>query len=176
MILSCSNIHKAFLDKVIIDNASFFIEDREKAAIVGINGAGKSTLLKILIGEMSADDGQVILSKGKTMGYLAQHQDINDVHSIYDALMDVKKDVLALEEKIRRLEQDYYEGLHEKFRLLLREDAAKGLLIKLLEEPEVARALERLALRRAMEKLCWRDRCRLWLVSVCNLCRLLLWL
>ena len=65
MILSCSNIHKAFLDKVIIDNASFFIEDREKAAIVGINGAGKSTLLKILIGEMSADDGQVILSKGK---------------------------------------------------------------------------------------------------------------
>ncbi len=105
MILSCSNIHKAFLDKVIIDNASFFIEDREKVAIVGINGAGKSTLLKILIGEMSADDGQVILSKGKTMGYLAQHQDINDIHSIYDALMDVKKDVLALEEKIRRLEQ-----------------------------------------------------------------------
>ncbi|MBR6528289.1 MAG: ABC-F family ATP-binding cassette domain-containing protein, partial [Lachnospiraceae bacterium] len=105
MILSCSNIHKAFLDKVIIDNASFFIEDREKAAIVGINGAGKSTLLKILIGAMNADDGQVILSKGKTMGYLAQHQDINDVHSIYDALMDVKKDVLALEEKIRRLEQ-----------------------------------------------------------------------
>ena len=69
----------------------------------------------------------------------------------------------AAEEKIRRLEQDYYEGLHEKFRLLLREDAAKGLLIKLLEEPEVAKALERLALRRAMEKLSWRDRCRLWL-------------
>ncbi len=105
MILSCSNIHKAFLDKTIIENASFFIEDREKAAIVGINGAGKSTLLKILIGEMSADDGQVILAKGKTMGYLAQHQDIRDTHSIYDALMEVKKDVLALEEKIRRLEQ-----------------------------------------------------------------------
>ena len=105
MILSCNNIHKAFLDKTIIENANFFIEDREKAAIVGINGAGKSTLLKILIGELSADDGQVILAKGKTMGYLAQHQDIQDSHSIYDALMEVKKDVLALEEKIRRLEQ-----------------------------------------------------------------------
>ena len=74
MILSCNNIHKAFLDKTIIENANFFIEDREKAAIVGINGAGKSTLLKILIGELSADDGQVILSKGKTMGYLAHER------------------------------------------------------------------------------------------------------
>jgi ATP-binding cassette subfamily F protein 3 len=72
---------------------------------VGINGAGKSTLLKIIMGLMPADDGQVILSKGKTMGYLAQHQDIQDSHSIYEALMEVKKDVLLLEEKIRSLEQ-----------------------------------------------------------------------
>lgn len=48
-------------------NASFHIEEREKAALVGINGAGKSTLLKIIIGEMRADEGEVILSKGKTM-------------------------------------------------------------------------------------------------------------
>ncbi len=119
MILSCSNIHKAFLDKVIIDNASFFIEDREKAAIVGINGAGKSTLLKILIGEMSADDGQVVLSKGKTMGYLAQHQDINDTHSIYDALMEVKKEVLALEEKIRRLEQQMPHAIGDELEAMM---------------------------------------------------------
>ncbi len=106
MILSCNTISKAFLDKTILDNVSFFIEDREKAAIVGINGAGKSTLLKIITGDLAADEGQVILSKGKTMGYLAQHQDIQDSHSIYDALMEVKQEVLALEEKIRRLEQE----------------------------------------------------------------------
>lgn len=104
MILSCNNISKAFLDKDILCNGSFFIEDREKAAIVGINGAGKSTLLKIITGALPADEGQVVLAKGKTMGYLAQHQDINDSHSIYEALMEVKKDVLALEEKLRFLE------------------------------------------------------------------------
>ena len=105
MILSCHNISKAFSDKEIICQAGFFLEEREKAAIVGINGAGKSTLLKIITGDLPADDGQVILSKGKTMGYLAQHQDIQDEHSIYEALLEVKKDVLALEQKIRSLEE-----------------------------------------------------------------------
>jgi ATP-binding cassette subfamily F protein 3 len=105
MILSCNNISKSFVEKEVLHNVNFYIEDREKAAIVGINGAGKSTLLKIIMGLMPADDGQVILSKGKTMGYLAQHQDIQDSHSIYEALMEVKKDVLLLEEKIRSLEQ-----------------------------------------------------------------------
>ena len=74
MILACQNISKAFGTTEIIKNASFHIEEREKAALVGINGAGKSALLKIIIGEMRADEGEVILSKGKTMGYLAQHQ------------------------------------------------------------------------------------------------------
>ena len=57
MILACQNINKAFGTDVILKNASFHIEDREKAAVVGINGAGKSTLLKIIIGEMEADSG-----------------------------------------------------------------------------------------------------------------------
>lgn len=104
MILSCSHISKAFLDKDVLCDANFFIEEREKAAIVGINGAGKSTLLKIITGNLAADEGQVTLSRGKTMGYLAQHQDIQDHHSIYEALLEVKRDVLALEEKIRALE------------------------------------------------------------------------
>ena len=54
MILACQNISKAFGTTEIIKNASFHIEEREKAALVGINGAGKSTLLKIIIGEMMA--------------------------------------------------------------------------------------------------------------------------
>ena len=75
MILACQNINKAFGTDVILKNASFHMEDREKSAGVGINGAGKSTLLKIIIGEMEADSGEVVLAKGKTIGYLAQHQD-----------------------------------------------------------------------------------------------------
>ena len=55
MILACQNIHKSFGTDVILKDASFHIEDHEKAAIVGINGAGKSTLLKIIIHELEPD-------------------------------------------------------------------------------------------------------------------------
>ena len=106
MILACQNIQKAFGTEVILKNASFHIEDREKAAIVGINGAGKSTLLKIIIHEMDADSGEVILAKGKTLGYLAQHQDLNSSRTIYEELLEVKRDVIDLEARIRTLEQE----------------------------------------------------------------------
>ena len=104
MILACQNINKAFGTDVILKNASFHIEDREKAAVVGINGAGKSTLLKIIIGEMEADSGEVILSKGRTIGYLAQHQDLNSDHTIYQELLTVKQEVIDLEARIRDIE------------------------------------------------------------------------
>ena len=67
MILACQNISKAFGANEILKQASFHIEEHEKAAIVGINGAGKSTLLKIIVGEMAADEGEVILARGKTL-------------------------------------------------------------------------------------------------------------
>ncbi len=104
MILTCSHVSKAFGTDVIIEDISFHIEDQEKAAIVGINGAGKSTLLKVIVGELTADEGSVVLSKGKTMGYLAQHQDLTSHKSIFEELLEVKRDVLLMEERIRTLE------------------------------------------------------------------------
>ena len=104
MILACQNICKAFGDNEVLKNASFHIEEREKAAIVGINGAGKSTLLKIIIGEMAADDGQTVINKGATIGYLAQHQEMQSGNTIFDELLTVKQDVLDLEARIRSME------------------------------------------------------------------------
>ena len=104
MILSCQNISKAFSDQQVLCNVSFHIEDYDKAAIVGINGAGKTTLLKIIVGEQSADNGIVTLSKGKTLGYLAQNQDVSSQNTIYDELLSVKADVIEMERKIRELE------------------------------------------------------------------------
>ncbi|MFT4007289.1 MAG: ABC-F family ATP-binding cassette domain-containing protein, partial [Lacrimispora sp.] len=106
MILSCSNISKAFGSNEVIKHASFHIEDHEKAAIVGINGAGKSTLLKIIVGEMPADDGEVVISKGKTMGYLAQHQDLSGDRTIYEEVLEIKRPLIEMEAKIRKLEMD----------------------------------------------------------------------
>lgn len=104
MILSCQNISKSFSEKQILNQASFHIEDYEKAAIIGINGAGKTTLLKMIVGELQPDEGLVVLSKNKTMGYLAQHQSIDSEISIYEELLTVKKEIIELEEKIRETE------------------------------------------------------------------------
>ena len=106
MILSCQNISKAFVENQVLKNVSFHIEDHEKAAIVGINGAGKTTLLRIIVGEMTPDDGQVVLARDKTLGYLAQNSTVDTSHTIYEELLSVKADLLRLEEKIRECENN----------------------------------------------------------------------
>lgn len=104
MILSCQNIEKSFNEKSILKDVSFHIEDYDKAAIVGINGAGKTTLLRIIIGELPADSGIVTLAKGRTLGYLAQNQNVNSENTIYDELLSVKADIIALEKQMREME------------------------------------------------------------------------
>lgn len=119
MILSCNNITKTFGTDTILSDCSFHIEEREKAAIVGPNGAGKSTLLKIIMGRLPADDGTVTISKDKTLGYLAQHQNLSSGGTIYDELLSVKKDIIALEEKIRETEQQMKNATGEQLDTLL---------------------------------------------------------
>ena len=106
MILACQSIHKAFGEETILSDISFHIEEKEKAAIVGNNGVGKSTLLKIIVGELTADSGEVVMAKGKTLGYLAQHQELISGRSIYEELLSVKQDILDMEQRIRQIEVD----------------------------------------------------------------------
>lgn len=106
MILACQSIHKAFGEETILSDISFHIEEKEKAAIVGNNGVGKSTLLKIIVGELTADSGEVVMAKGKTLGYLAQHQELISGRSIYEELLSVKQDILDMEQRIRQTEID----------------------------------------------------------------------
>ena len=124
MILACQNITKAFGTNEILNNASFHIEEREKAALVGINGAGKSTLLKIIVGELIADSGEVILSKGKALGYLAQHQDLTGDLTIYQEVLQAKQYLIDMENRLRDLEQEmkYEQGeqLEEKMAVYTR--------------------------------------------------------
>ena len=112
MILSVSNIHKSFSEKKILENISFHLEDYDKAALVGINGVGKTTLLRIIVGEMTPDEGLVTFAKGKTYGYLAQNTEISGEATIYDTLLQVKEHLLVLEQQIRQVEKKmkYVEG------------------------------------------------------------------
>ncbi|MGN0439085.1 MAG: ribosomal protection-like ABC-F family protein [Lachnospiraceae bacterium] len=106
MVLACQNISKAYGGDEILNNINFHIEAKEKLAIVGINGAGKSTLLKIIMGGEEADEGQVIIGKDISVGYLAQHQDTYYDKTIYEELLSVKENVIKLQEQIRQLELD----------------------------------------------------------------------
>ena len=104
MILACHGINKSFGEEVIVADGSFHIEDNEKAALVCPNGAGKSTLLKIIVGELPSDGGDVILTKGKSLGYLAQHQEMMSGNSIYEEVRLAKADIIAMEKQIRTIE------------------------------------------------------------------------
>ena len=104
MLLSCQNIRKEFVTGVVLSSVSFHIEAHEKAALVGINGAGKTTLLRILVGENPPDEGIVTLSKGATLGYLAQDGAVLSDHTIYEELLSVKAELVETEHKLRECE------------------------------------------------------------------------
>lgn len=104
MILACQNVNKAFGEHTILENASFHIEEHEKAALIGNNGAGKTTLLRLILRELPMDSGEVVLAKDKTLGYLAQYQEISTHLTIYEELLTTKQYILDLEAQMRDLE------------------------------------------------------------------------
>ncbi|MEE8826594.1 MAG: ABC-F family ATP-binding cassette domain-containing protein [Eubacteriales bacterium] len=104
MILNISDITKSFDGKEVLRGVSFHVEDHEKAALVGVNGAGKSTLLKIIMGELTPDSGQAVLARDAKIGYLAQHQALTGTMTIYEQLLNVRKDILETAEAMKRSE------------------------------------------------------------------------
>ena len=74
MILACNHIEKKFNDETLFSDVSFHINEQECMALVGVNGTGKTTLLRIIVGDLSADSGDVILAKDTSVGYLPQQQ------------------------------------------------------------------------------------------------------
>ena len=104
MILSCQGISKSFGEKVILNDASFHIEEREKAALIGNNGAGKTTLLRIIMNEIPSDSGQVVLMKDKKIGYLAQYQDVSGHRTVYEELLTTKQYIIDMEDRMRAIE------------------------------------------------------------------------
>ena len=132
MILSCNHISKSYGVETVLDDCSFFINDYEKAALVGNNGAGKSTIFKIIMGELSSDSGTVTIGKDKTIGYLAQYQDLSSNHTIYEEVKSVKQNLIDMENKLKEYEKqmslvsgkdlsslmETYTNLEHRFQLL----------------------------------------------------------
>ena len=119
MILAVQNISKAYGINQILSDVSFHIEEKEKLAIVGINGSGKTTLLKIIMGEETADNGQIVIAKDTTIGYLSQHQDISFDNTIYAEMLETKRYLIDMEEKIRSLENDMKHATGEELEKIM---------------------------------------------------------
>lgn len=119
MILACNHIEKKFNDETLFSDVSFHINEHECTALVGVNGTGKTTLLRIIVGELPADNGDVILAKDTSVGYLPQQQAYHSDKSIYDELWEVKKDIVALEREIRVMEDTMQTASGEELTSLL---------------------------------------------------------
>lgn len=104
MILSCQNINKTFVDDHLLKDVSFHMNEYDKAALIGINGCGKTTLLRIIMGEIPPDNGQVIVSKDTSIGYLPQNALLSSTRSIYEEVLAVKQNLIDLEKRLRDME------------------------------------------------------------------------
>ena len=103
-IIGCNKISLSYGEKCVLDNVSFSLEEGDRLGVVGVNGAGKTTLIKILIGDITADSGDVFISQKTSVGYLDQHATVDSDKSIYDEMLSNFSDLLKLEKDISNIE------------------------------------------------------------------------
>ena len=82
ILLSAQNISKTYMERKVLDDVSFFLNEGDKIGIIGINGTGKSTLLRILAGAEEPDGGGVIRTNGIRISYLPQIPEFDDHGSV----------------------------------------------------------------------------------------------
>ena len=113
IVLSCKNISKSYGIDEILKDVTLSINEGDRVGIIGANGEGKSTLFKILSKQLSFDDGEIFIDKNKTLGYLAQHLDLDTKNTIYNEMLLVFSDLIRLEEKLLDLENKMNEPYDE---------------------------------------------------------------
>lgn len=87
ILLSAQNISKTYMERKILDDTSFFLNEGDKVGIIGINGTGKSTLLKILSGKEEADTGDIVRTKGIKISYLPQIPEFDENGTVLGQIM-----------------------------------------------------------------------------------------
>ncbi|MCS6928288.1 MAG: ABC-F family ATP-binding cassette domain-containing protein [Saprospiraceae bacterium] len=102
--LSLNNLYVQYGDRILLNGISLSVKPGERIGLVGRNGAGKSTLLKIIAGEMSPHEGQVIKPARFTIGYLHQDMLLPKGKTVLEEAMTAFSEVLTLEEELRGLQ------------------------------------------------------------------------
>jgi ATP-binding cassette, subfamily F, member 3 len=106
MLLQAKHIHKSYGGTTVLEDVHIQVNEHERIGLIGPNGAGKSTLLKIIIGETAPDHGEIQVSKKTRLGYLAQNTGFSSEETIWNELLSVFADLLDLEKQMRALEHE----------------------------------------------------------------------
>ncbi|KAF1084883.1 putative ABC transporter ATP-binding protein YheS [Sporotomaculum syntrophicum] len=104
IVLQASHIYKAYGEAQLLNDVTLTVREGEKIGLVGRNGTGKTTLLKILTGELSPDGGDIIRPKTVTLGYLAQQGVLQSEHTVWEEMLAVFDQHIAMEKKLSNLE------------------------------------------------------------------------
>lgn len=91
MLITFNNVSLQYIDKNILENASFTINDNSKVGIIGINGAGKSTILKLIVGEVTPSSGVIYRKNDLKIGYLAQDINFQKGNTIFEEVRRLSK-------------------------------------------------------------------------------------
>ncbi|MGI9160516.1 MAG: ABC-F family ATP-binding cassette domain-containing protein [Saprospiraceae bacterium] len=122
--LSLTNIYVQYGNRILLDGVQLVVKPGERVGLVGRNGAGKSTLLKIIAGEMSPHEGNVVKPAHFTLGYLHQDMLLPKGKTVIEETMTAFSEVLALEKELERIHGE----------LAIREDYESEAYHKLLED------------------------------------------
>lgn len=104
--ISCSGLSVSFGTDTVLSKITFALNEGERMGIIGINGAGKTTLLRALVGEMSPSEGEVFISKNKSVGYFKQNTALESDKCVLDEMIDTFSHLIKLEERIQKLQGD----------------------------------------------------------------------
>lgn len=104
MMIQCKNIQKYHGAQLVLSDVSFEIREGEKAALIGRNGCGKTTMLHLLNGGDKPDQGEISISRGAKLGFLAQIPQAGDGETVYDILLRAFAAPLEWQRRMRELE------------------------------------------------------------------------
>ena len=88
-ILTLENIKKNYTERMLFDEASFYLQEGEKVGIIGVNGTGKSTLLRMIAGTEVADEGKRVVANNLVIRFLTQQPQFADGMSVLQAALSM---------------------------------------------------------------------------------------
>ena len=118
-VLKCSNVSFSFGNRTILEDASFVMQKGEHVGLIGLNGEGKSTFIKMIIGELTPDEGKIEWAKRITFGYLDQYTNLGKGKTIRDVLKEAFNHMYELEAEMNEMYEKMADATPEEMDRML---------------------------------------------------------